>query len=209
MNKNIVELFIENTMKRLTLLTASLFSLICLGFALNTNLAFAEEEEDYPPVKGIIIDIGSGANGVAFALGFRYSFASLSFGLAGFATDIPNYSQTPPTGTYFYANKPLPTGYEEDKYSGLLVSIDAGYHFDYFYPYTFFATVGFYTQQDSILAKEVRNDGRAPNRYSYKVENSNGLAFGLGGNYQVSDYVALGLGVHNKRGIYGQFMYTW
>lgn len=194
-------------MKRFFLLTAVTFMFVSFGFTNQLNNVYADD--DFEPIKAIFIDVGGGGNGMSAALGFRYSFASLSVGLAGFTNKIPNYALTPPTGVYFNPTQPLPSGYTEDKHLGLIVSFDAGFHLDYFYPYTFFATVGYFTQQDSVLAKEVRIDGRSPNRYAYRVENTDGFAFGGGGNYQISDYVALGLGLHTKRGIYGQFVYTW
>ncbi len=182
------------------------FIIVAIGLiSLNQTLFAQSDEEDYLPVKAINIDIGTGANGLSAGIGFRYSFASLTVGLAGFATDIPNYSTQPPVGLIFTPNQPLPSGYSEKTYSGIIVTFDAGFHLDYFYPYTFFANVGFFTQQDSVLAEEVSSG----QKYSYKVENSSGMTFGGGANYQVSDYIALGLGVHNKRGVYGQFIYTW
>lgn len=187
-----------------TLMIVALLS----NFIFTSKISQANASDDLPPLKGLFFDFGGGGDGLSGALGFKYSFASLSIGVVGFTNDIPNYSQVPPTGIYFNANEPLPSGYEAEKHTGIIVCFDAGFHYEY-YPWTFFGTVGYYTQQDSVLAKEVRNDGRKPSRYSYKVENSQGVSFGGGANYAITDNVSLGLGLHTKRGVYAQFTYVW
>lgn len=192
-------------MKRKILASILIFAISLIPFA----NSIAESDEYYPPVKGIFIDVGAGGDGMSANLGFRYSYFSVALGLVGFANTIPNYSLTPPIGVIINPNQPLPNGFEADSYTGLIVTADAGFHFDYFYPYTVFATVGFFNQQDSVLAKDNSTGVTRGNKYFWRAENSLGLTFGLGGNYQINDYVALGLGYHTKRGVYGQFLYTW
>lgn len=166
---------------------------------------YVDDYEREGPYKGIFFELGSGAAGLSTAVGFRYSFASLALGLSGFANSIPNYSQIPPTGIYFNPNSELPSGYVSEKHTGLIVTGEAGFYLDYFDPITVFGTIGYYSQQDSVLAKQEVTGAR----YSYKVENTAGITFGLGANYSLSQWVCLGLGFNNKRGVYGQFMYTW
>lgn len=179
-------------------------------FLMHNFIATAQspEQSDDVKLKGILLDAGASKDGLGVALGFRYWFASLSIGVTGFANKLPKYSNIPPTGIYFNPNQPLPNGYVEDKYTGVIVTFDAGLHYEFF-PWNFFANVGYYTQQDSILAKEIRTDGRTPARYSYRVENSQGIAFGGGANYYLTDNLGIGLGLHTKRGVYAQIIYVW
>ncbi len=183
--------------------------LIAIFFSQNfIATAQSPQKDDNVILKGLLLDIGASKDGLGLAFGFRYWFASLSIGVTGFANKLPKYSLIPPTGIYFNPNQPLPDGYVEDRYTGTIVTFDAGLHYEYF-PWNFFANVGYFTQQDSVLAKEDRTDGRSPARYQYKVENSQGIAFGGGANYYLTDNLGIGLGLHTKRGVYAQIIYVW
>lgn len=183
-------------------------AILLLLFFNYTFIANAQNNNPAPYLKGILLDAGAGKDGFGIAFGFRYWFASLSIGVVGLANKIPNYSNIPPVGVNISPNQPLPNGYYEDRYTGIIVTFDGSLHYEY-YPWNFFASVGYYTQQDSILAKHVSSDGRILGRYRYRVENSQGIAFGGGANYYLTDNLGIGLGLHTKRGIYAQLVYVW
>ncbi len=156
--------------------------------------------------KALIFDAGfGGAGGMSLGLGFRYSYASLMIGFAGFANDMPNYAVRPPQGIIISPNQPLPGGYERESFTGLLVTADLAYHYQLNQEISAFGMIGYYSQQDSILARETSTG----DYYRYAVENTSGIAFGLGGDYGVSEWITLGLGYHTKRGVFARFSYRW
>ena len=189
-------------------------SILCLSilysfvFVSSVNLANAYDD-DLPTVKALMIDVGGGPNGLSMGFGFRYWITSLHIGMTGFANSIPNYAFPDYNRIPIRQHEPLPAGYEKEVHTGLIFTADLGVHLDYFYPYTFFGTVGYYNQQDSLLAKETNPTTATAHRYFWRTEGKEGLAFGLGGNYYINDNVGLGVGLHTKRGIYGQFVYSW
>ncbi len=157
------------------------------------------------PFKSIFMDIGGGGPaGLSAAVGFRYSFASLSIGIAGFAKDIPNYS-TNTYGVQINPSSALPSGYTEDRYTALIVTGDAAFYLDYFKPVTLFGSIGFYSAQDSVLAKKITSD----ERYLWKTENKSGLCFGVGAVYPIADMIEIGAGYHTKRGVFARLTYYW
>lgn len=155
--------------------------------------------------KSIFGDIGYfGPGGLSVGVGVRYWFASLELGLSGFTKSVPNYSM------YSYdvgisPSQPLPMGFEEDKYTKILVTGDLGFYVDILDPFILFASIGFYSQQDTILAKDVQEGYR----YYYKYYNSSGVAFGIGANYVLDDQFEIGLGYHTKRGVFARVTYYW
>ena len=179
---------------------------ILLAISLTTGYAQDEEQSSSSSsyLKGIMLDLGYGGSGLSAGVGFRYWNFSAAIGIAGFANDIPNYARTSPTGVTITPNQPLPNGYSEDRYTSIDVYFDAGYHYD-FYPYSVFAQVGFYSAQDSILAKNMETGSK----YFYATESTSGFCFGLGGEYIVNDQVTLGVGYHTRRGGFARFTYTW
>lgn len=185
-------------MKRLkTLLALLLLALFVLP-------SYSQASDEYSEFKAINLDIGYGSYGLGAAAGFRYSFLSLTVGIAGFANDIPNYASIAPQGVIITPHQALPTGYVEDKYEALMFTADLAYNYDY-EDFTFYGSLGYFTAQDSVLAKNILNG----DRYSYKVENSSGISVGIGSYYSISEWICLGLGYNTKRGIFGQFVYTW
>lgn len=170
------------------------------------NVEYTEETEEPTGIKKAInLDVGfGGPAGVSAALGFRYWFGSFTFGLGGFANSMPNYSRN----TYnvkIYPNNPLPAGYSEEKYGALVVTGDFGLHYDGFKPFSVFVLVGFYSQTDSVLAYDYKQDVR----YFYHTLTSSGLAFGFGGEYKLQDAIYVGLGYHTKRGVFAKLTYYW
>jgi hypothetical protein len=184
---------------------------LILIFSFFTHYYFANAQpSDYDNVtlKGLMFDFGGGTDGLSMGIGFRYWFASLSLGVVGFANKIPKYSNIPPIGVNLNPSQPLPNGFVEEKHTGIIVTFDGAIHYEMF-PWNFFGSIGYYTQQDSVLAKQVSNTGQMLGRYSYKVENSQGIAFGAGANYYLTDNIGIGLGLHTKRGVYAQLVYVW
>lgn len=184
------------------LLKLFLLIVICL----NTGYGAENKESTSSEIQAINFDLGYGAFGVSAGLGYRYSFLGLSVGVAGLTNDVPAYSLIPPNSqTIFSPNSPLPAGYESKKYYGLIVTGDLTGYYDLNEEFTLFGSVGIYAQQDSVLAVETKSDLK----YFYKVENSTGLCFGLGGSYAVSEWINLGLAYHTKRGLFAQIAYYW
>lgn len=180
----------------------TLFTLLLI--TLSTLPVYSQKAEEYSEFKAINLDLGYGSYGLGAAAGFRYSFLSLTVGIAGFANDIPNYASIPPQGVIITPHQPLPTGYVEDKYEALMFTVDLAYNYD-IEDFTIYGSLGYFTAQDSVLAKNINTN----DRYSYKVENSSGISVGLGGYYSLNEWICLGLGYNTKRGIFGQFVYTW
>lgn len=155
--------------------------------------------------KSIFGDIGYfGPGGLSVGVGVRYWFASLELGLSGFTKSVPNYSMNS-YDVGISPSQPLPSGYEEDKYTKILVTGDLGFYVDILDPFILFASVGFYSQQDTILAKEIQTGYH----YYYKYYNSSGVAFGVGANYVWDDQFEIGLGYHTKRGVFARITYYW
>ena len=182
--------------------------MIATLIAMSVSTVLAQEEKTESSgssvIKGIMLDLGYGGSGLSAGVGFRYWNVSAAIGIAGFANDIPNYARSSPTGVTISPSQPLPSGYSEDHYTSIDVYFDAGYHYD-FYPYSVFAQVGFYSAQDSILAKNMETGSK----YFYATESTSGFCFGLGGEYIVNDQVTLGVGYHTRRGGFARFTYTW
>lgn len=157
-----------------------------------------------PKINGLMFDLGYGGSGLSATVGYRWWHFSGSLGIAGFANDIPNYARTSPTGVVISANQPLPSGYESESYTSIDVYADAGFHID-FYPYSAFAHIGFFTAQDSILAKNIETGSR----YRYATRSESGMSFGGGLEYIYSKNLTFGAGYHTRRGIFARIMYTW
>lgn len=188
------------------------FLLVIVGISIlsfNSQILFAqssEEEYEYSTdYKAIQVDLGySSYAGISAALGFRYWLFSFSLGLSGFANKIPAYSMDS-YSVKINPMQPLPNGYEEEKYGALLVTADLGFHYDITENIGLFASIGYYSATDTLLAHDYNKDVR----YYYKYHVSDGLAFSLGGDYFVSDDIKAGLGYHTRRGIFARLSYIW
>jgi hypothetical protein len=157
-----------------------------------------------PKINGLMFDLGYGGSGASVAVGYRWWHFSGALGLSGFANDIPNYAKVPPVGVVISQNQPLPSGYESQSYTAIDVFLDAGFHID-FYPYSAFAQIGFFTSQDTILAKNLETGSR----YRYATSSDAGMSFGGGLEYIYSKNLTFGAGYHTRRGIFARVMYTW
>ena len=185
---------------------------ILLGIALinlsAVSLFSQQSEEEYEYVtdyKALQVDLGySSYAGISAAVGFRYWLFSFSIGLSGFANSIPAYSMDN-YSVNINPMQPLPTGYEEEKYGALLVTADLGFHYDITEDIGLFASIGYYSATDTLLAYNYTKDIR----YFYKHYVSDGVAFSLGGDYFVTDVIKAGLGYHTRRGVFARISYIW
>lgn len=193
------------------------FLTLFFAFSLALNLAIAQgsyteeqdtEYEEQAPVglmKGLHADLGYfGPAGLSAGIGFRYWFASFTLGFSGLMKDIPNYS------TYgydlgIYPNSPLPSNFYEKSYAAFIVTGDFSFYYQLLPKVTGFGTVGFFSQQDSVLAKEYDDDVY----YFWKVKKSSGLCFGLGAEFDYEENLKVGLGYHTKRGLFARLTYFW
>lgn len=152
--------------------------------------------------KMVFGDLGYGPRNLSAAVGFRYAFLGVDIGLGGIIRDIPNY---------IWPSKEFPMpkagNYAEEKFARLSVSFDFLYYYDVS-DFSFFAGLGYYSQTDTVLAKSYEDLTR--NIYfRLREERKSGLCFTLGGQYFISDMIAVGVGYHTKKGIFLEVGYFW
>jgi len=187
-----------------------LFLILVLGISCSNmpNLFSQPTEEEYEyadDYKALQFDLGyTNYSGLSAALGFRYWLFSFSIGLSGFANKIPAYSMDS-YSVNINPMQPLPNGYEEEKYGALLVTADLGFHYDITENIGLFASIGYYSSTDTLLAYNYNNYIR----YYYKYYVSDGIAFSVGGDYFLTDQIKAGLGYHTRRGIFARISYIW
>ncbi len=176
---------------------------LCL---LSTSL-FAQKvdtyEEELPALYGLHGELGYGSPGLGFGAGFRYEFLSLTIGVSGVANSIPNYASYL-EGENLNISQPLPNGFTEEKYEAIIVSFDFAYNHEFEWG-NIYGGVGFFTQTDTVLAKEVSTG----DYYRRGSLNSSGICFNLGADYYMSETFGLGLGFHSKKGIMARFSFYW
>lgn len=161
-------------------------------------------------LKSVFGELGWNKLKLSAALGFRFWNVGASMGLSGFAASKPKYIY--PSNQF-----PMPKKdeYEEYKFTYVLVSTDFYYFFEIFEDFIITPTVGFYVQQDSVLARSLRTYPQsAQNDYGQlyylgKTENKVGMNFGLGLDYYILDKYFVGIGFNYKRGIFLRFAYYW
>lgn len=164
-----------------------------------------EETEPTGKLMGVNADLGYfGPAGLSLGAGFRYWFAGFTLGISGLMNDIPNYS------TYgydegIYANSPLPPNYDGKSYPALIVTGDFSFHYEVIKKVTAFGSIGFYSQQDTVLAWDFTDDVY----YYWKYTKKSGVCFGLGADFDYSDILKVGLGYHTKRGLFARITYFW
>lgn len=174
------------------------------------NSAFSQESFWSSKIKSVFGEIGWSNLKLSAALGFRFWNFGLSMGLAGFAASKPKYIY--PSNQY-----PLPKQgeYEESKFTYVLVTTDFYYFFEIFEDFIITPSIGFYVQQDSVLARSLRTNTPfgVPDfgqlYYLGKTENKVGINFGLGVDYYFLDEYIIGLGYNYRRGIFVRFAYYW
>lgn len=172
----------------------------------NSQSYYDDESDDYEELtltnreKNLMMIFGElsyGTLGLGVTAGFRYSFVSLSIGFSGFAQSIPNSIHPS-----IYQPFPKKGNYQEEGYPYVCVYGDAGVYFD-IDKFSLFATVGYFSQSDTILAREFDTDYL----YKYKVKTESGICFGAGVEYLFNPNFIFGLGYHTKKGIFLQLGY--
>lgn len=174
------------------------------------SIAQEYEYEDYSwdpfmPIKGAFADISVGSPGFGIGIGGRYMCFGLNLALIGLANSTPAYALQHPPGVVINRNQPLPQGFEEDKFLSTMITADALLYADLFEKISLNASIGFYSRNDSILAKRVDTGSR----YIYKNETDAGLCFGVGAEYVLNDKLNIGAGFHTERGAIIRFTYLW
>ncbi len=170
---------------------------VILFFIIYSNNMFSLEIDWQNKDKAVLGDIGIGAPGLSIGGGFRYWFASLSIGYAGIFNSIPNYSHQLPIGVKIRPNEPLPTGYRADSYTASMINIDFNLYYEQFLPFILTASIGYYSQADTVIAY----NADSKSSYFYRTETSSGVCLGLGVEYQINDLISAGVIFHSKRGL--------
>ena len=172
-----------------------------------TSTAVAQEYKWEPlsPIKGVFADFSIGSEGFGIGAGARYMFVGLNLGLTGLANSSPPYAHQNPPGVNIIRNQPLPPGYEEERFMSMMINGDLMFYMDYFEQFSFNASIGFYSKNDTILAKNTATGSR----YIYNNETQSGLCFGIGAEYVLQDYLNVGAGYHTQRGVVVRLTYLW
>ena len=212
---------------KLLILVMFLFSVTEYG----CSFALAQQDDEYSreeepeerqsrsgSIKNIFANFSYGSPGFGTGLGFRWTYIGASISAAGFANPIPN-------STYWTAkdfpNTSAPK--QEERFTYILVNFDLIGYWDFDnmslfdYPiddFSLFATIGYFSQQDSILLKGNEPGKTTHDKYFHKqsglsAETINEFSYGLGVQYRVLSYMNLALGYQNKFGIYLQLGYWW
>ncbi len=165
-----------------------------------TNETANHSQSDAPQgmMKSAFVDGGFGQGGMSLGFGFRYWNLGLSLGLSGIGKNLPPHSQQ-----WIMENE------IQDRYTypSMWVTGDIYYFYDLNDEFTIFGNVGYGVGTDSILATK-RGDTHQ-SKYFYRIENKSSVTFGAGVQYFLQNQIGLGLGYHNKRGIYAQVSYYW
>ncbi len=147
--------------------------------------------------KAFFGDVGIGSPGISVGAGYRYWFLGLNVSLGGFLNSVPGYSLQIPTGSKINRNEPLPNGFREDRYTTTLMCIDLNGYYEQFLPFIITASLGYFSQTDTLTAFQIATS----NRYFYRHESTSGLSFGIGAEYQINDIISAGAMFHSKRGL--------
>lgn len=180
--------------------------LLTTTFSEVSSQSYYDEEEEYEELtltnreKTIMMIFGElsyGTLGLGVTAGFRYSFVSLSLGFSGFAQSIPNSIHPS-----IYQPFPKKGNYQEEEYPYVCVYGDAGFYYD-IGKFSIFATIGYFSQSDTILAREFDTNYL----YKYKVKTESGICFGGGAEYLFNPNFLFGVGYHTKKGVFLQLGY--
>lgn len=158
-------------------------------------------------LKSVFGEVGWSNLKLSAALGFRFWNIGASMGLTGFAASKPKY-------IYPSTQYPMPRQgeYEDYKFTYVLVTTDFYYFFEIFDDFIITPNIGFYVQQDSILARSLRTNLQydfGQLYYTGKTENKVGLNFGIGVDYYYLDNYFVGIGYNYRRGLFIRFAYYW
>lgn len=182
--------------------------LIVSIFALSTASVAQDDKyvwEPLTPIKGVFGDISIGGDGFGVGAGARYMFVGFNLGLTGIANSTPAYAMQAPAGIRIDRSQPLPVGFEEEKFLSMMINADVLFYFDLAETISFNGSLGFYSKNDTILAKNVENGSR----FIYKNETESGLCWGLGAEYVLQENINIGGGYHSQRGLTFRVTYLW
>ncbi len=161
--------------------------------------------EPLSPIKGGFGDVSIGSPGFGVGAGFRYMFVGLGLGLVGLTSESPAYALQYPPGLSLNRNQPLPNGYEEEKFLSMMINGDIIFYFDLHEKVSFNLSAGYYSRNDSILAKNIVSGSR----YIYRNQVESGMCFGLGAEYVLHDNFNIGAVYHSERGLLFRLTYIW
>ncbi|MGQ9819619.1 MAG: hypothetical protein ACUVQ1_06825 [Candidatus Kapaibacteriales bacterium] len=172
----------------------------------STYILLAQDNFWNSSIKTAFGELGYGKLKLSAAGGLRFWNIGVSLGLAGFATSKPKYIY--PTSTPPYT---LPKEYEREEYkfTYVLVTTDFHYFFDISDDFTISPSLGFFVQQDSVLARSKRQNDNGQLYFLGKTINSTGVNFGAAIDYFYSDIITIGIGYHTKRGFFLRIGYYW
>ena len=156
-------------------------------------------------LKAICFDVGYGFDGISGGMAIRYWNIAIGIGATGMLAPSKDFAYSAPIGERFSQSEPLPEGYYADNAPGQGVYIDASYYLPYLEPFTIFATVGFYAQQDTLIAVSYDSG----NAFYRGGTTKSGPTFGGGIEYYNSQWIRTAFGYHSKRGFFFRLAYTW
>jgi hypothetical protein len=155
--------------------------------------------EDLPPIKYAFGNVGYGPYYLWAAAGFRWWYFGISFGLSGFNKSLPAFRSDS-------ILQPRYIDHTED-FIKLIMHGEASFYYDVNPYLSLFASIGFYSQNDSVLARSI--DYQDPYLYRHTDKTEGGLCFGLGGHYFLENQIGIGIGYQTKNGFYIQLGYYW
>ncbi len=176
-----------------------------------SSISLAQEYNDVyhweplNPIKGAFVDLSVGSPGFGIGAGFRYAFVGFNLGLIGLTNSSPVYALQYPPGVVIHRDRPLPSGYEEEKFLSSMLTGDVVFYADILEKISLNASIGHYARNDSILAKRIDTGSK----YIYKNETESGLCFGVGAEYVLNDNFNVGAGYHTQRGVLFRLTYLW
>lgn len=184
------------------------YVLILTMFSL-TSITVAQDDSDgykwdpFMPIKGAFGDVSVGSDGFGFGVGARYAFVGLNLALTGIANSSPSYQLYNPN-IPLKRTDPLPVGYTQERFMSMMINVDAMFYLDLFESLGFNASIGYYSKNDTILAKDMNGS-----RLFWKNETDAGLCFGVGAEYLLQESFSVGAGFHTQRGAVIRLTYLW
>lgn len=155
--------------------------------------------EDLPPIKYAFGNVGYGPYWLWAAGGFRWWYFGISFGVSGFNKSLPPFR----SDTLLMPGQIATT----EDHPKLILHGEASFYYDVNPYLSLFASIGYYSENDSVLARPY--DYHDPYLYRYGTRTFGGLCFGLGGHYFLESQIGIGLGYQTKNGFYVQLGYFW
>ncbi|MDA3843366.1 MAG: hypothetical protein PF588_03230 [Candidatus Kapabacteria bacterium] len=162
-----------------------------------------DDEDDYEMIyeKNVFVGLGHtfSDQGLSLGVGFRFWNFGFNMGFTGFASEMPKYA---------FSSTGIQTGAKlgDKSYPAVAVTGDFVYYYDFsgeYSQWTAFASIGYYSQIDSVLTEYEEVNVRKG------FEQSTGMTFGLGAQYLLTEKYVIGLGYQSKVGIMATFGIRW